>query len=157
MTLVHYDKNTGIFTRTARTSRSVNIGDIAGYVDSTTGYVRINICNRRYQAHRLAWVWVYGNNPENDIDHINSIRSDNRIANLREATRSENLCGKDKQSNNTSGFKGVSFIKNTKRYGARIKDGKKYLTLGSFVTPEEASEAYKKYAKILHGEFYKES
>ena len=82
------------------------------------GYVRVYMLGKNYLQHRLVWLWMNGSFPENDIDHINHIKTDNRIENLRDATRKENLrnC---KKSNSRSGIRGVIYqevIKNGKVY-----------------------------------------
>ena len=92
--------------------------------------------------------------PENDIDHINVARGDNRFSNLREATRSENLRNRGAQKNNTSGFKGVSWQKSSRKWDARINIHGKVVHLGYFDDPEDAYQAYCQAAKELHGEFY---
>lgn len=87
------------------------------------------------------------------MDHINTIRSDNRIANLREATNSQNNFNSPMKPNNTSGFKGVSWSKREGKFKAQIAANGVRMVLGSFDSPEEASEAYKSAAAKLHGEF----
>lgn len=87
--LLSYDPDTGAFTWLIPTSDRIRVGQKAGRVNS--GYVGIRINGREYLAHRLAWFYVHGVWPVGDIDHINRDRSDNRIANLRPATRAQNL------------------------------------------------------------------
>ena len=86
-----YDPDTGVFTWKARTSpfSRVNVGDVAGNL-RRDGYIEICVDGRKHQSHRLAWLYVYGEWPADQIDHINGIRTDNRIANLREANNAEN-------------------------------------------------------------------
>lgn len=105
-------------------------------------------------AHRVAWAVHYGEWPEKDIDHINQDKGDNRICNLRLATDQENLRNIPKFSTNTSGYKGVSLIKKTGKWNARISTGSEYKSLGNFDTPEDANEAYIDAAKRYHGEFF---
>lgn len=89
--LLHYDPNTGIFTwRVNRRGRFARKGSVAGTVDFN-GYIAMGVDNRRYYAHRLAWLYVFGYYPPEDTDHINEIKTDNRIVNLRCASRSENM------------------------------------------------------------------
>jgi hypothetical protein len=104
--LLSYDSNTGVFTWIKKTSNRAPVGNVAGYLNHD-GYVYIKINNKIYSAHRLAWLFTNKAYPENMIDHINGNRSDNRICNLREATRVENAYNQKKQKNNTSGVKGV--------------------------------------------------
>lgn len=86
-------------------------------------------------------------------DHINGNGLDNRRENLRLATRSQNSINRGKQSNNKSGYKGVSWNKRDKRWTAQITINKHIINLGGFDTPEQAYEAYKEAAKQYHGTF----
>jgi citrate synthase len=85
--ILYYSENTGNFIWRVRKSNRTNIGDVAGKL-SFCGYVVIKIDGKEYKAHRLAWLYVHGNHPENQIDHANRNREDNRIKNIREATQS---------------------------------------------------------------------
>lgn len=149
---LHYDPETGIFTRIVSTSNRVKVGDIAGRKHNF-GYLQIQVNGKLYLSHRLAWLYVYGEFPLNDIDHINMIRDDNWIENLREATRSENLFNRGSNKTNTSGFKGVSFNKASNKWVAQAKLNGKKQGLGYFSTPELASEAYQAFTTKHHGEF----
>lgn len=102
----------------------------------------------------MAFLYVHGWLPE-EVDHINNNgpKDDNRICNLREATKSKNQFNRGRTKNNTSGFKGVQFKKDIGKYRARIKNNLKDIHLGYFSTPEEAYEAYKEAALRLHGEY----
>lgn len=117
--LLSYDSDTGIFTRRVRTSNRIQVGDVAGTL-TNFGYVSITLDRARYQAHRLAWLYVYGRWPAQDIDHINRLKSDNRIANLRDVSRQVNMLNIDLQTNNTSGVTGVSWHKATNKWRAEI-------------------------------------
>ena len=97
-------------------------GDVAGYV-APGGYRRIGIDGRYHQASRLAWLFMTGEHPLFEIDHINRIKSDDRFNNLRNTTRSENLKNQSIRSNNTSGVTGVRQIKKTGSWAAYIKSG----------------------------------
>lgn len=103
-------------------------------------------------AHRLAWFYAYGVWPQDQIDHRNGIRSDNRICNLREATNSLNKANERRRTDNTSGFKGVHRRENG-RWRARIGVGNRRLALGDFDTPEAAHTAYCQAAAQHFGEF----
>ena len=105
-------------------------------------------------AHRVAWAVYYGEWPSKDIDHINQVKDDNRIENLRLATDSENLRNIPMFSSNTSGYKGVSKDKRSGRWVARVSTGKEYKWIGSFASKEEASKAYLAAAMNYHGEFF---
>lgn len=117
------------------------------------GYVGIGFGGKRYLAHRLAWFFTHGYLPEKDIDHINGDPSDNRIENLREATRSENLFNQKLHSNNTSGYRGVIRCKRTNKWQAGSQLNGKYRFLGLHDSKEEAKAAYEKFAAKHHKEF----
>lgn len=122
--ILSYDEKTGVFTWIIK-RQNVVVGRVAGHKDSL-GYERITISGKIYLAHRLAWLYVHGHMPEKEIDHINRIRNDNRIANLREATSQLNSLNTGMYKNNTSGSKGVYFNKRAKKWQAQILiDGKR--------------------------------
>jgi len=146
-----YNPETGVFYWLKRRNK-LQIGDVAGSKDYR-GYIRIRLHKKRCMAHRLAWLIVHGNWPVLEIDHINGIRDDNRLSNLREATRAQNTQNKRRQKNNTSGFKGVHFNVREKRFQADIKARGTALRLGFYDTAEEAYQAYCEAAHQLHGEF----
>jgi hypothetical protein len=102
-------------------------------------------------AHRLAWLYVHGEWPTGQIDHINGVKSDNRIQNLRPATCAENNRNVVKSHRSVDLPRGVR--RRGKRYEARIRDGERQVHLGSFATPEEASQSYQSAASKLHGAF----
>lgn len=149
MELLDYDPTTGIFVWKVRTSDRIRIGNVAGSFRS--GYRIIRIKGSIYHAHRIAWLFVHGTWPSHDIDHINLVRDDNRISNLREATRSENLRNVAIRDINKSGLKGVS--SNKRQYMARICVHGKTFYLGTFDTPEEAHAAYVAASLEHHGEY----
>lgn len=151
--ILHYDPSTGIFTWLVNKGRRAKVGSVAGGL-TITGYVRIIINSKYYLAHRLAWLYITGKMPENETDHVNGIKNDNRIVNLREATRSENMRNKVKFKTNSSGFKGVDYITSTNKYRVRVGVDKKRIYLGSYNTAEEASLVYQSFAKASYGEFY---
>lgn len=151
--VLHYDESTGIFTWRVALSRRVRIGDVAGTV-TNRGYITIKIDGRLYRAHRIAWLYVHGTFPPDQIDHIDHRRANNSIANLRLATQSENSMNMRLSAKNTSGFKGVSMYKPSGKWMAYAKLGGKQYHLGYFHTAEAASAAYEAFAKQHHGEFY---
>lgn len=105
------------------------------------GYVKIHIDGIYYSAHRLAWLWVYGempSYPEFEIDHINGDRADNRIVNLRKVTKSENQRNGARRRNNRSGVTGVNWVRSKRRWIARIWDGPHHRYLGAFKHLEDA-------------------
>lgn len=150
--LFNYNYDTGIFTRAVAVS-STKVGDIAGYIHKISGYHRIRINNRKYLTHRLVWLYVHGYFPPNEIDHINGISNDNRLCNLRLATRTENMRNIGKSARNKTGFKGVSFDEKTGKYSIKLTVGKKELYLGGFLSLESAVDNYRNLAKKHYGEF----
>ena len=140
--LLSYDPSTGDFTWLVNRRGPVKAGDIAGSRQNM-GYHSIKLDGIPYLAHRLAWFFIRGAWPESDIDHVNGIRTDNRIENLRMITRSENLQNqRGPKSNNTSGFLGVSWDKHGRKWVAQITILGKQTYIGSFPTPSLAHEAY---------------
>lgn len=146
--LVDYDKESGIFTwRLSR--RRCRLGGIDGYTRED-GYVFVRIDKRLYRAHRLAWLWSYGEFPALEIDHINRNPADNRLVNLREVDSSQNKQNIAARRDNRSGYKGVFKHSQTGRWVAQIQADGKAKHLGCFATPEEASLAYQRAAAIAH-------
>ena len=151
--LLHYDPNTGIFTRKVRTAQRHKVGDRADFLivgGNAEGYCRVSFDSERYLAHRVVWLYVHGKWPELDIDHINGNKSDNRLDNLREVDRSTNLQNLHvaKKSNKT-GLLGV-YLHTQGRYVARIQINGKGRYIGIFDCPKEAHEAYLVEKRKLH-------
>lgn len=145
-----YNPETGLFVWRVRLCTKVKIGSVAGCFDSK-GYVIITIEDKPYKAHRLAWLYMEGAFPKHFIDHINSVPSDNRWINLREATWSESNA--NRKSTSKSGLKGVRQTPSD-RWLAQIRLDGKNKHLGIFATKEKAHEAYISAAKKRHGEFF---
>lgn len=148
-----YSQETGIFTWKVSHARRIRVGDAAGCLGSK-GYLHIQLQSRLYKAHRLAWLYVLGEWPKLDIDHINRNRSDNRIANLREVTHKQNLQNAGKYSHNTSGHTGVYWYKQTAKWQAQIAHHQKKIHLGFFNTIEEAISARKAAEKLYWADTY---
>lgn len=148
--ILEYDKETGQFKWIVSTGR-VKKGNIAGTI-AKNGYIKINLkkFGSPKLAHRLAWLYMTGEFPAEQIDHINHIRNDNRWCNLRSVTRSENFKNKHRQTNNTSGVTGVSWNKNDKRWNSRISFDGEVINLGLFKQFHEAVNA-RKNAEVLYG------
>lgn len=146
--LLHYDPETGVFTNRVVRPRTV-LGAVAGGHDSY-GYITISVDVRRYLAHRLAWLYVYGEWPSKNLDHINGVRDDNRIANLREATQAQNLQNRAAASIGRSGVLGVGWDSSRKKWVASIKHQGKARHLGRFSTVEGAQAAYLAAKAQLH-------
>lgn len=148
--LLHYDHETGVFTwLVTKNNRKAKVGNELRSV-GCGGYLRVSIDHKRYLLHRLAWFYVHGSFPENQIDHINRIRSDNRICNLRLATDSENRQNMSISQKNTSGHTGVTFYKRDQTWQAQIFLNYKNHFLGRFKTIESAIEARKNAKANLH-------
>lgn len=147
--LFSYDPQTGIFRRLISTSSNAMAGDIAG-TDNGDGYLRIEIDGVKSCCHRLAWLYVHGRWPLDQLDHANGVRSDNRIANLREATNADNCQNRSVQINNTSGHSGVSWHSRDRKWSAHIAVNGRYLLLGYFKTIEDAIAARVKAKSELH-------
>ena len=130
--LLHYDPETGVLTRIARTSNSIQIGDIAG--GHSYGYLTIRIDNVKYFSHRLVWLYIKGEWPKAEIDHINHIRDDNRWINLRESTSRENSRNQSLNNKNTSGITGVYWHIKANKWAAYIGTKGKTKHLGLFST-----------------------
>lgn len=158
--LLDYDPETGVFVWRERGPKSWHInrwnsryaGTVAGK-RSSSGHTLITISKRSYCAHRLAWVWVHGDWPPHQVDHINGKRDDNRLANLRLATHKQNLRNQTTRRSSQSGFKGVTFHKGAGRWMARITVDGKMRYLGLFETAADAATAYRQAAVSMFGEF----
>jgi len=148
--LLSYDPETGVFFWLVGRKMA---GKIAGCFNAD-GYLQIGVNGKIYLAHRLAWLFVNGAFPS-ALDHINGTKTDNRICNLRECTAAENQRNVGISKANTSGFKGVYWHKDKKKWYARIGVNSRLKNLGNFATPELASAAYQAKAREVHGEFYR--
>lgn len=150
--ILNYDELTGKITWKVKRANNISIGQVAGVIDKN-GYRRIKIRPKLYLAHRIAWLLHHKEWPKNLIDHINMNRDDNRISNLREATKSQNMMNTKKYQTNTSGIKGVSWHKRDKVYRADITIMGKHIYVGRYKTKEEAGKAIVFKRLELHGEF----
>jgi len=153
--VLKYDPETGVFTWKIRKANRIKIGDHAGRL-TQCGYESIRIDGRDYLSHKLAWLYVYGEWPTLEIDHRDGLKSNNRITNLREATRIQNSRNSKTSSSNTSGFKGVHWKSKIKKWAATITFNRKKQHLGYFTSPQSASETYEARATELFREFKRE-
>lgn len=128
--LLHYDQETGIFCW-LKSNGNRKANKIAGTLTSY-GYIAIKINKKVYKAHQLAWLYMYGEFPTEMIDHINRIRNDNRIVNLRLATNQQNQFNSNIRKDNTSGIKGVSWNKKANKWMASIRIDKKKTYIGTY-------------------------
>ena len=127
----------------------------AGYLNKTRGYVVIRIDGVMYLAHRLAWLWMTGHEPTEEIDHVNRDKADNRFVNLREASRNDNM------RNGTGGKRTVNFglprgvtpVTGSKGFKAEVRANGHSTYLGTYPTPEEAGEAARRAREQYHKDF----
>ena len=117
-----------------------------------TGYRRIILFARQYAEHRVAWLLSYGHWPEMGIDHANRDKADNRLVNLRLATHAENMRNAGHKGSK-SGYRGVKYCPNDRRWIARMQHDGKRVSLGYYDTAEEAAAAYRAAATAVRGEF----
>ena len=148
--VLDYDPDTGIFTwRVNRKNKKARIGLRAGSIDRSTGYRKIGLCGKWYKEHRLVFLYIVGVMPE-QVDHLNGKPDDNRWDNLRPTDNAGNQHNRAKKQPNSSGYLGVYFDKQTRKYRAVITVGDRKVHLGRFATPEEAHAAYVRAKPIWH-------
>lgn len=145
-----YDPTTGALVRLFKNGKRKPMRLTHG-----DGSVKVRIMGKDYRAHRIIWLHAHGRLPVDVIDHINGNPSDNRLANLREATDAENKRNVGKRRHNTSGFKGVTWDKANKRWLAHATYNGKGVHLGRHPTKEQAAQAYETFARQHYGEFYR--
>lgn len=149
--LLAYDAETGAFTW--RKPRGGQVaGSQAGCLNRN-GYTEITVHRRIYKAHRLAWLYTYGEWPPAEIDHINGNKSDNRLANLRPATRAQNVANTALRSDSASGVKGVHWSGSSRKWQAQIKHNGKSKHLGVYANIEDAAAAYRRAATEWFGDY----
>jgi len=143
--VIRYEPDTGRFFKVA-TGKEIGPGNKSRYLTIRIGD------NKPYYAHRLAWLYVHGAVPD-QLDHVNGIPRDNRIANLRLCSHSQNMINRERQANNRTGYRGVR-LRDTGKYEAAIcLNGKKYYLGSNYATALEAAEAYKKASDEVYAEF----
>lgn len=146
--LIDYNPETGQITRKAgKFTKQVRQ---TGLSKRTNGYLTLSVDKKLFAAHRLAWFYVYGTWPA-EIDHIDGDRTNNRIANLRPATRSQNNANGKIRKDNTSGHKGVAWDASKRKWVVHV--GKKQI--GRFVSKEAAIKARLAAAERQFGEFHR--
>lgn len=142
--LVDYDSETGLFSKN---------GLAIGYYSN--GYLHLYLQKYTHKAHRIAWTYVHGDwvLPDVVVDHMNGVRHDNRITNLRLVTHKENMQNKSRPQGKNP-FLGVSQDRFSGKWRASIySNGKKFGLGSSFLTPEAARDAYLKAKRELHSGF----
>lgn len=127
---LNYNKNIGVFTWLINKKGGAKKGDVAG--TKSRGYIRIELNGKYYMAHRLAWLYEYGKFPQQYIDHINRVKNDNRINNLRDVSRYVNARNKKISVRNRSGTIGVHWCARTKKWRSYINVNKQRTYLGYF-------------------------
>ena len=147
--ILEYNPKTGLFTRKIDVNNCM-ARTIAG-TERNDGYIYICINNVRVLAHRLAWFYVYGEWPKGHVDHINQMKPDNRILNLREASHAQNNINRPAQINNILGIKGIK--RHGNKYIARLNHNKVPYYLGLFDTLEEAIDARRQKEIEFYGEY----
>ena len=150
--VLHYDPETGVFRWLVDRRNGSRAGQIAG-TNTGRGWLHFMVDGRLYKAHRLAWFYMTGSFPPEQIDHINGNRSDNRWCNLREATAQQNSVNRARPRTNTSGVHGVTYYKRNRKWGANITAHKERRFLGLFDSLEAASNARLQAEIELFGEF----
>ena len=161
--IVRYDFSSGEFrwivrpenhfksSRSHKIWNTKNSGNVIRNPDSA-GYLYLNLAGKRYPLHRLAWLYHYGLDAS-IIDHINGVKCDNKISNLRVANSTENNRNKSINKKSKSGFKGVWFCNTRGKWVSSIRTGHSRIHIGSFYCKIEAAKAYDIEAIKYHGEF----
>jgi hypothetical protein len=140
-TQLKYEPDTGLFYW-IQPRRGVQLNKPAGRVSTVHGYREICIDKKLYRAHRLAWFLVHGCWPVVGLDHINRVKDDNRIENLRECNQIQNMLNCKPSKSNQSGFKGVSWDAQRNKWLAQIRISGKKKNLGRYSLIEDAKKAW---------------
>lgn len=147
-----YDPITGCLKWKVKASQRCKAGTPISKA-TRSGYILVRFKGKLYSAHRLIWKLYYGEEPPHEIDHENRNTADNRIKNLRAATRVENMCNTGSNKSSTSGVKGVSWNKRQKKWTACIRYNKIRYHLGCFIDKASAEQAVKLKREELHKEY----
>ncbi len=139
--LLEYDQKTGVFSWLVDRGGVAKKGVRAGF-KCKSGYRAIKIDHRWYQEHRIIWLYVNGVLPKEQIDHINRVKDDNRLCNLRGVTSAQNSFNQNMHVTNTSGYVGVSWHNPLGKWKANIRINKRNKHLGYFDDPQKAHLAY---------------
>jgi len=133
--VLNYDPETGLFVRIKRTSNSVKIGDVAGSIKMSSGgkrYIAIRVNGKKHSAHRLAFLYMTGNFPENQVDHDDGNGTNNKWLNLNDVSNIENSRNQRLSAANTSDHTGVRWNKKERKWKVRIGVNYEMITLGTF-------------------------
>lgn len=147
--ILAYTPETGLFIWKIRAAANVKQGSLAGSLGKD-GYLRIRINGKNWHAHRLAWLHVFGQWPQDCLDHINGYRADNRINNLRECNYVQNGQNRASERGSTSSFVGVSWDKEKHKWRACIRAQGKNISLGYYLSEAEAAHSYAVAKRDLH-------
>jgi len=151
--LFFYTPETGELKWRIRIPNKIGLYQPVGHKD-VTGYLATRIKGKMFRVHRLIWMLHYGEDPGLlHIDHVNGIKDDNRIQNLRLATQSQNACNCKMRSHNTSGVRGVSWMPQRKQWQTYINHKGKRFALGVFKNLDDAVKTVNEARERLHGEF----
>jgi hypothetical protein len=150
--LLSYDPETNALRWKMNRPPYGKIGNIAT-IRNARGYLKVRLGGRHEFAHRVAWALFYGRIPEKSLDHINGVRDDNRISNLREATCAQNLRNVRKHRDNSSNYKGVSWSSKSQKWRSVIFVNGKQKHLGLYNNAEDAHKQYMSHAILHFGEF----
>lgn len=153
--IVHYDETSGAFTW-LKSGKGVPKSRSAG-TKNAAGYVQIQIKGRLYYAHRLAWLYMTGEWPKGQIDHVNLCKDDNSWSNLREAEEDQNKWNLGLSRHNKSGVKGVSFDQRTQRWRVRVCVSGACRSAGYFDSIEDAARAASDFRKLHHGSYARDA
>lgn len=141
-TMLSYDPATGEFTRLRGTGKGAAAGTkTKGCIDKSNGYRKICVLGRQHYAHRLAWLYMTGKWPDEQIDHKNLDRADNRLDNLRPASNAENNQRSRARADSKTGLLGVCWHKKAGKYVAQIRHLGKTIYLGLHDSVESAVAA----------------
>lgn len=149
---LRYDPDTGHLWWIQRPGGKASMDAPAGTI-RPDGRRQVKVCGRAFKAHRICWALHYGQWPDGDIDHANGNPSDNRVTNLRDATKTENNRNQKKRAGCSSGLKGVTWDKQWRKWRANIRVNKRLIRLGAFDDEYEAHLAYCQAADEYFSEF----
>lgn len=123
-------------------STRARLGDLAGCINPSTGYWQVVYNGKKFYNHRLIWVWNYGTEPPKYIDHVDGVRDNNKINNLRASSVSQNRHNSVKRKTGLSVYKGVTLVPSFNKWKARITIKGKQVLLGYFDSEIQAANAY---------------